>query len=80
MQALYGCLTTDQAIPILDGAGLREPVLRSIAKALDEQLKHRAGDMAIEALFFSNQYRVLGQTPGADALLAIHRNKEDIHP
>ena len=80
VQALYGCITTDQAIPILDGAGLREPVLRSIAAALDEQLKHRAGDMAIEALFFSNQYGVLGQTPGADALLAIHRHKEDIHP
>ena len=79
-QALYGCLTTDQAIPLLDKAGLREPVLGSIAAALDEQLKHRAGDMAIEALFFSNQYGVLGQTPGADALLAIHRHKEDIHP
>ncbi len=77
VRALYGCLTTDQAVPLLDKAGLREPVLGSIAAALDEQLKHRAGDMRIEALFFSNQYGVLGQTPGAAQLIAIHRNEEE---
>ena len=49
-------------------------MLASIAAALDENLKHRAGErMQIEAVFFSNQFGVLGKTPGADRLLALHR-------
>ena len=41
---------------------------------VDENLKHRAGEsMAIEAVFFSNQFGILGRTPGADRLLALHR-------
>lgn len=75
---LFACLTTDEAIPLLDGAGLREPVMASIARALQEVLSRRAGErMAIGALFFSNQYGVLGRTAGAEALLAIHQHKEE---
>ena len=59
---------------LLEAAGLRERVMSSIAAALDRQLKHRAGEgMEIEALFFSNRFGVLGKTPGADSLLALHR-------
>ena len=60
------------------GAGLRQAVMASIAGALGEVLSHRAGEsMAIGALFFSNQYGVLGQTAGAGDLLAIHQYKEE---
>ncbi|MFQ7854153.1 MAG: hypothetical protein ACLRIS_02390 [Flavonifractor plautii] len=46
----------------------------SIAGELDAQLKRRAGpELAIEGIFFSNQYGILGKTPGAEALLALHR-------
>ena len=59
-------------------AGLLEPVMASIGEALDGQLKRRAGEgMAIEALFFSNQYGILGKTPGAERLLALHRAAPD---
>ena len=62
---------------LLEAAGLREAVLVSIAQALDENLKHRAGErMRIEAVFFSNQFGVLGQTPGAARLLALHRSEQ----
>ena len=75
---LFACRTTDEAIPLLDGAGLRQAVMASIAGALGEVLSHRAGEsMAIGALFFSNQYGVLGQTAGAGDLLAIHQSKEE---
>ena len=71
---LFGCLTTDEAIPLLDEAGLREAVMASIAGALSACLHRRAGEgMAIEALFFSNRYGILGQTAGAAALLERHR-------
>ena len=78
VQKLFACLTTDEAIPLLDGAGLREAVMGSIAEALGENLRHRAGEaMAIEALFFSNRYGILGQTAGASQLLAIHQYREE---
>ena len=71
-ERLFACLTTDEAIPLLDEAGLREAVMASVAKALGENLRRRAGEMKIGALFFSNKFGVLGITPGADELLAIH--------
>ena len=78
VQKLFACLTTDEAIPLLDGAGLRGAVMASIAGALSENLHHRAGEsMAIEALFFSNRYGILGQTAGAGGLLAIHQYREE---
>lgn len=72
VRQIFECRTTDAAISILEETGLKEPVLASIALALAENLHHRAGGMEIEALFFSNQYGILGKTPGADKLLAIH--------
>lgn len=73
VEALYRTITTDDAVAILDGAGLREAVMASLTQALDEQLKRRAGaEMAIEAIFFSNRYGILGKTAGADRLSALH--------
>ena len=78
VRKLFSCLTTDEAIPLLDEAGLREAVMASIAQALSENLHHRAGEhMAIEALFFSNRYGILGQTAGASRLLAVHQHREE---
>lgn len=74
---VFAAPTTDAAIPLLDAAGLREAVMASLAQALEENLRHRAGDMEIAALFFSNQYGILGKTPGAEKLLAIHRPKDN---
>ena len=73
VEALYRTVTTDDAVAILDRAGLREAVMASLTQALDEQLKRRAGaEMAIEAIFFSNRYGILGKTAGADRLAAFH--------
>lgn len=73
VRQVFDSPTTDRAVELLDGAGLREPVMGSVASALDERLRYRAGDMEIAAVFFSNQYGVLGKTPGADGLIAKHR-------
>lgn len=75
LKALFACPTTDAGVELLKEAGLLEPVMVSIAQALEEVLKHRAGpELSIEAVFFSNQYGLLGKTTGADKLLALHRN------
>lgn len=72
--AILSSVTVDAVIPLLDAAGLREPVMRSAAQAVDRHLKRRAGEnLRIEAVFFSNAYGILGRTAGADELTALHR-------
>lgn len=73
VRAVFATVTTDEALDILAGAGLLEPVMASLAAELDGQLKRRAGaEMEIEAIFFSNQRGILGETPGARRLAALH--------
>ena len=74
LNAVYHSPTTDGGLELLRQAGLLETVMASVAQALEERLSQRAGDgMEIAAVFFSNQYGFLGQTGGAERLLAIHR-------
>ena len=78
LRALFDSPTTDAGVELLKQAGLLGPVMASIGEALDGQLKRRAGEgLTIEALFFSNQYGILGKTPGAEALLTLHRAAPD---
>lgn len=74
LRALFDCPTTDAGVELLKSNDLLEPVMRSLSGALEEHLRRRAGpDLTIGAVFFSNQYGLLGQTTAADALLALHR-------
>lgn len=75
VRQIFDSPTTDRAVELLEGAGLRGAVLASIGEALDQAIKRRAGEMDIEAVFFSNQFGILGKTPGADRLLAIHGHR-----
>ena len=69
--------TTDRAVELLEGAGLRRSVMDSLAAALEENLRRRAGEgMEIAAVFFSRTYGLLGQTEGAQALLRRFREIE----
>ena len=78
LQELFASPTTDAAVELLTAAGLREPVMDALGRALEEQLQRRAGpELRVEALFFSNQYGILGSTPGAEDLLALHRAEEE---
>ena len=71
----YDSPTTDAAVERLSEAGVLPAVMASIGVALDGRLKHRAGpELRIEAVFFSNRYGILGKTPGAEELLALHRD------
>ena len=73
VEELYRTITTDDAVELLDRAGLRETVMVSLTRAMDEQLKRRAGEgMEIEAICFSNRYGILGKTAGAHRLAARH--------
>ncbi len=74
LRALFDSPTTDAGVELLHEAGLLERVMASVGAALEERLRRRAGpELEIEAVFFSNQYGILGKTSGADRLLALHR-------
>ena len=76
VERVFDAPTTDGGVELLEEAGLKEAVMDSLAAALDRRLKARAGaDMEIEALFFSNRFGILGQTPGAARLLERHRTE-----
>lgn len=78
IRAVFDAPTTDAALSLLDGEGLREAVCRSLTQELGRRLRARAGEgLHIEAIVFSKQYGLLGKTEGADALLALHRTKEE---
>ena len=71
LERLLECVTTEDAISVLDEAGIREQTLRSILKKLDARIKERVHhSMEIGAVMFSNQYGFLGETADAETLRA----------
>ena len=67
---LMDAATTDACLELLDGAGLREPVLDSLLAAIQLHLERRAaGAYAVGAVIFSNVYGPLGQTDKATEIL-----------
>lgn len=76
---LMGCITVDQAVGILDRAGLREAVFRSVMEKVEFHVKARFGDgCPIGAVLFSNRFGALGRTGEADRL--IQRLKQAAPP
>ena len=68
--SLMDTATTDACLEILDAAGLREPVLKSLLSAIQLHLDRRAaGAFRVGAILFSNQNGPLGQTEAAAQLL-----------
>ena len=62
--------TTDACLEILEEAGLREHVIGSILKAVQQKLEHRAaGSCRIGAMMFSNVYGLLGITAEGEEIL-----------
>jgi cobalt-precorrin-5B (C1)-methyltransferase len=69
VERLLTCVTTEDAISVLDQAGIREQALQSVLKKLDFHIKERVHhSMEIGAIIFSNQYGYLGETEDASEL------------
>ena len=70
---VFGCITVDEALEILERENLLKDVMASVTDALGQQLRYRAGEeMKIEAIAFSNKFGVLGKTKGAEELMLSH--------
>ena len=73
--ALMDAATTDACLDVLDGAGLRGPVLESILAAIQMHLDRRAGgEFRVGAVLFSNQHGPLGETCIAKELMKEWQN------
>lgn len=71
-RALMDAAAADGCIAILDGAGLRAAVLDSMLSAISRHLARRVGGRCrAEAILFSNEYGLLGQTEGAKEIIEI---------
>ena len=69
-RALMDSATADQCLAVLDRAGLRAAVMSSLLEAVQRHLDRRAaGQFAVGAVTFSNQYCLLGMTRGAKEIL-----------
>ena len=75
ISGILGCVSCDEAIRILDEAGLREAVLARIGRAIGQNLQRKAGGMKTGAMVFSNRYGLLCSTDGAEELLAACRKR-----
>ncbi len=62
--------TSDGCLSVLERAGLREPVMDALMKAIRKQLLRKAeGAFRIGAVTFSNEYGLLGMTKEATEML-----------
>ena len=67
---LMGCITTDEALALLQEAGLLQPVMESVSQRVEYHLKQRLqADIPVGAVFFSNEYGLLGMTSQARELI-----------
>ena len=75
---IYGCLTTDEVTKILKREQLFEPVIEQVTQKIDFYMQHRVhGKIKTAAFMFSNVYGILGKTEHADALIQLHKKKEN---
>jgi len=71
--AIMEGVTTDEALALLEEAGLREQVAQTLCQAVQFQLEHRAGKaLRMESIVFSKVHGELGRSAGADELAALH--------
>lgn len=69
-ERLMDAVTTDGCVAALDGAGLREAVLKSLLAAIQTHLERRtAGALQVGAVVFSNEYGPLGQTVTVEEIM-----------
>lgn len=71
---ILDCVMVDEALRLLDEAGLKERTMATVMARIKKHLTERGGpDMEIEAIVFSNQYGELGRTDGAGDMLHYFR-------
>lgn len=76
-EKLMRCMTADEALNLLEEAGILETAIQSVMEKIGFHIKQRIGEMPCGAVMFSNARGILGKTADADALTQQLRNRED---
>lgn len=67
---IMSCITTTEAVDLLEEKGIKDKVMERIMERIDFQLQNRAGEKVVTAaIVFSAEHGVLGKTRQADDLL-----------
>lgn len=67
---ILNCVTTEEALALIEDTGKKEAVMQDIMEKIDFYLKKRAADrLQIECIVYSNAYGLLGMTAKAEELL-----------
>ena len=66
---ILSCIATEEAIKVLDAAGIREKTMAVIMSRAMNHLRKRAGSMKIECLMYSNEHGLLGASDNAEEIL-----------
>lgn len=75
IKEILKCVTTDEAIAILESARIKEKTMEQVIKKIQYYLNRRAYEaIEIGAIIFSNQYGILGETENAKELLLCMEN------
>lgn len=69
LSEIFACVSTDEAYRIMKNAGIEEAASAYFTDRIAYHLGQRAGDMKIGCIVYSNEFGVLGSTPGAERML-----------
>lgn len=79
--AVLECTTTDEALEILDGAGLLERCMEILLDKIQFYLDHRSYEqITLGAVLFSNEKGYLGKTAHAGELIDLINKRKGEHP
>ena len=77
VRRILDCVSTEEAIEILDEEGIRETCFRLIMERVTFYLDKRgAGQIEIQCMMYSNRFGLLGKTEGAERLLEEAKGTE----
>ena len=69
---ILSCIAVDEALAVLEEAGLREAVMERVMEQIARHVRRRAGEsLQVEVLLFTNERGTLGQTEGAEEMLRL---------
>ncbi|MCR5283574.1 MAG: cobalt-precorrin-5B (C(1))-methyltransferase CbiD [Lachnospiraceae bacterium] len=72
LQRILTCVTTEEAIGILQTAGIDKACFLDITRRIEYYLSRRAkGEMEIKCILYANAFGLLGQSEGAQEFLRI---------
>jgi len=73
---IMSCISTDDALCVLNEAGVMEGTVKEVMEKIAFHLNHRSGEeMQTECIVFSSKYGKLGATAGAGELLKKMKNR-----